>query len=165
MKKWLLASALFFHIAPAYSAACEGQAYHALDFRVGTYDGKTANGQAAGVSVVEKIAGGCALLENWRGAQGGDGTGLFNLSGEQWYFTYVNEDGETLRMIGKANTNAITFTGKNRFYDMEGLHRISWHRLPDGNVRQLWELQRKSRGAWSVVADIILARRRPAATQ
>jgi hypothetical protein len=159
MKRWLLVSALLFHITPTYAAVCEGQSYRVLDFRIGTYDGKTAKGQEAGVSTVQPIAGRCALLEQWRGAQGGDGTGLFSYSGGQWHFTYVNEDGETLRMTGKASANGMIFTGKNRFYDMDGLHRISWHVMPGGNVRQYWEYQHKKGDRWTVVADINLIKR------
>jgi hypothetical protein len=65
---------------PAPSHPCEDDpAYHKLDFWVGkwnVYNNRDAS--LNGTNVIEKIRGGCAIVENWQEAEGrGEGKSLF----------------------------------------------------------------------------------------
>jgi hypothetical protein len=141
-------------LAQTESASCTSAAHRALDFRLGTFDGVTTNGAPAGTTKVERVAGSCALLERWQGAQGGDGIGLFTYADGAWHFTYVNEDGETLRLKGQSDGNGVVMTGANRFYDFTGIHRIRWQQLADGLVLQSWDVQRRRGRPWERIAEI-----------
>lgn len=81
MKRWrpagVVAAALLSLSTPARGQACaDDPAYAALDFWVGDWDVR-AGGQRVGENRIEKILGGCALLEHWTDAGGGEGKSLF----------------------------------------------------------------------------------------
>jgi hypothetical protein len=77
---------------------CETEpAYHKLDFRVGNWDVyDNHDGTVNRTDVVEKIVGGCALVENWREAVGsGEGKSLFyyQKANKQWKQVWVTDAG------------------------------------------------------------------------
>jgi hypothetical protein len=72
-------------------------AYHKLDFRLGNWDVyDNHDGTVNRTDVVEKIVGGCALVENWREAVGsGEGKSLFyyQKANKQWKQVWVTDAG------------------------------------------------------------------------
>ncbi|MGL5838204.1 MAG: hypothetical protein ACRCY3_06850 [Sphingorhabdus sp.] len=159
MIRALIVAALAIAPQSAFASPCDAENSQALDYRIGIFDGVTAKGETAGTSRVERVAGRCALIEYWQGAQGGDGVGLFTFESGRWQFSYVNDDGQTLRLTGTEGSDGIVFSGQNSFYAFSGTHRMQWLRLSEGRVRQLWEIQRKPGGEWQKVVEIILTSR------
>src|SRR5919108_895437 len=51
----------------AQGKPCSAPEYRQFDFWVGEWDVKTPKGTIAGTNRIERIEGGCALQENWRG--------------------------------------------------------------------------------------------------
>ncbi len=138
---------------------CATNLLRALDFRIGSFRGVTATGQFAGTTDVRPDADGCALIEHWKGAMGGNGVGLFFYDRMQgaWRFTYINADGETLTLIGIADAEGVTFTDENHFYDFQGLHQMRWERAPHGAVRQVWKLSTDQGKTWRSVVEMMLS--------
>lgn len=138
---------------------CAAAPFRALDFRLGRFKGVTESGQFAGTTEVMRDAEGCALIEHWYGALGGNGVGLFffNRSTGKWHFSYINADGETLQLIGQADAQGITFSGENAFYALKGLHQIRWEQAPDGAVRQVWHVTPDQGKTWQPVVNMLLA--------
>jgi hypothetical protein len=75
---------------------CAGVAErHRFDFWIGEWEVTAKGGTRVGSSVVQSVSGGCALLENWTNAQGGQGKSLnaFNPAVGQWQQYWIGQDG------------------------------------------------------------------------
>jgi hypothetical protein len=143
-------------------APCDAPEFGQLAFKVGGFDVTAANGQRAGESRVEPIVGGCALVEYWRGALGGEGraTYAYDRSAALWRMLFVSTTGELLSMSGRAEGTAVVFEGQNAYAGNVGLHRMTWSPLPGGGVRQFWQLSADGGRTWQQVFDGRYARRR-----
>ena len=137
---------------------CATPEYRAMDFRIGHFTGQTADGLPAGMSDVEAVLSGCALIEEWQGAVSGKGIAFFYRSRQEdrWHLNYVNDDGETLELSGLADAEGVTFSGMGSFYGYSGLQRIRWQREPGDAVRQLWQLSQDGGKTWTSVVEIVL---------
>ena len=73
----------------------------------------TVGGQPAGDNRIEKILGGCALLENWTGAGGMSGKSLnfYDPLREHWHQTWVDDRGGSLGLDGKFADGRMVLTG------------------------------------------------------
>jgi hypothetical protein len=108
------------------------------------------------------VLGGCLLVEHWKGALGGHGRANMYYDRRQglWHLDFVTDDGDTLYFTGLREGDSVAFIGANDFNDFAGLHRMSWSPLPEGGVRQFWELSTDGGGTWRTVFDGRYARRR-----
>ncbi len=160
----LLASTLLFarpsSNAPPLHPCQSDPAYHKLDFWVGTwnvYDNH--DGTLNGTDVVEKIVDGCAIIENWREADGsGEGKSLFYYqpSTKQWKQVWVTDVGpiKEKRLIEEMKDGSIRFQGKILHPDGKShLDRTTLTPLAGGRVHQTIEVSRDSGTSWKMVFD------------
>jgi hypothetical protein len=148
---------------PADIADCSDAAYHRLDFRIGEFDVTTASGLAAGRSRVEALLGGCLLVEHWRGALAGAGQAhyYFERRTDRWRLFFVNDEGMTLDLAAPAGRDVLVFEGLNTFGQLSGLHRMTFAPMPQGDVRQFWELSVDEGHTWQTILDARYARLKP----
>jgi hypothetical protein len=135
---------------------CSGPEFHRLDFRIGAFEVATTSGIRAGRSQVAKILDGCAVQEEWQGAISGYGRGTtaYDAASSTWYFFYVNESGNQLRLSGGFVGDTIDLQGPGHSFDgRAGLHRMRWSPLPDGGVRQLWTFSTDGGRGWTQILD------------
>jgi hypothetical protein len=123
---------------------CCSQAHRAFDFWAGTWEVRTADGTLAGRNRIEKLQSGCVLQEFWEGSSGSTGTSLnfYNAATGQWEQLWIDNTGTPLKLEGNRIGDQMVMSS-DPFEDSQGrerVHRISWTALPDGRVRQLWEL-------------------------
>ena len=89
--------------APAAGAAqraptpcVEAAERHRFDFWIGEWEVTAQQGGTrVGSSVIQSVSGGCALLENWTSARGGQGKSLnaYNPAVGQWQQYWIGQDG------------------------------------------------------------------------
>ena len=73
----LAAGPLLHGIPPSpQDGSCDGDAYRRLDFWLGEWEVHSGD-RSVGDNRIEKVLGGCALLEHWSSADGGRGKSLF----------------------------------------------------------------------------------------
>ena len=130
--------------SPDTDCNCCSQAHTDFDFWIGTWEVTLADGSQAGTNRIEKIQDGCVLQEFWEGASGSTGTSLnfYNPKEAVWEQLWVDNSGTSLRLKGNRIGNRMVMSSAP-FKDPGGrerIHRISWTALPDGRVRQLWEV-------------------------
>ena len=127
-----------------------------FDFWIGHWR-VTEHGKLAGDNRVERILDGCALLENWTGAQGGAGKSLnfFDRDDGLWHQTWIDRSGGALFLSGKFENGAMRMEGERAASGKEPAirHRITWTPLPGGKVRQLWESTPAGKNLWSTQFD------------
>jgi len=141
--------------------ACKDGASRQFDFWIGQWR-VTEKGKLAGHNRIERILDGCALLENWTGAKGGEGKSLnfFDRDDGLWHQTWVDRSGGALFLSGKFENGAMRLQGEQTARDKQPAtrHRITWTALPDGNVRQLWESSPVGKEEWATQFDGLYVR-------
>jgi hypothetical protein len=143
------------------AAKCVAAEMRQFDFWVGNWT-VTDRGKLAGRNHIERILGGCALLENWSGAQGGAGKSLnfYDSDDSRWHQTWIDASGGALFLSGRFENGAMRMSGERAAAGETPAmrHRITWSPLPDGRVRQLWESTPAGREEWSVQFDGLYVR-------
>lgn len=140
---------------------CSARAeYQQLDFWVGDWD-VYVGGTQVGHNRIEKILGGCAVIENWRATDGSEGKSLFFVDYDgRWAQIWVSErasaPGGTKEkvMVSDPPEGAVRFQGVVRHPD-EGawLDRTTLTLLDNGDVRQLIEVSRDNGETWNPTFD------------
>ena len=156
---WALVAAGVAAAAPATEPVpqdCNAADYRQFDFALGSFTLRTAKGVLAGTLRFEKKLDGCAIVGHWSGAQGGHGEVAlyFDRSDRRWHQLYIADDGWVLRFSGRFAGQALVMTGLNTFADgRRGLQRMTWSMLPDGSLRQFWELSPAGSRRWETLFD------------
>ena len=134
--------------------------YHRLDFWVGTWDVyDNHDGTLNGRDVVEKIVGGCAIVENWKEADGsGEGKSLFYYQSvkKQWKQVWVTDAGpiKEKQLIEEMKDGGVRFQGEIPHQDGKShLDRTTLTPLSAGRVHQMIEISRDAGKTWETVFD------------
>lgn len=139
------------------SGHCEDPALHEFDFWIGTWTVTNPDGDTVGVNRIGATAGGCGLLEEWEGSSGIVGTSItaYDPGRDEWFQHWVGSGGSVLRLTGDFDdAGRLVLTGLPRTVEREGekielVDRISWSRLDDGGVLQVWEISTDGGESWS----------------
>jgi hypothetical protein len=169
---WLSASAL-----PAQSAAPGSAPQRAptpcadvaerrrFDFWIGEWEVTTQGGTRVGSSVVQSVSGGCALLENWTSARGGQGKSLnaFNPAIGQWQQYWIGQDGNPTEyrestwsgasVAFRAHVSAVGATPAAEL-------RLTFSPIDSVTVRQLGERSTDGGRTWSTQYDFYYHRKK-----
>ncbi len=150
--------------APA-DGSCAATEHHQFDFWIGDWDVRAANGQALGTNHITSILGGCALQENWSSANGksrGVSINAFDAADGHWHQEWVDTSPSRLTLSGGLVDGRMVM--EQRTTDTANgkveVQRISWTPLPDGRVRQHWEVSTDDGATWKTSFDGYYARRR-----
>jgi hypothetical protein len=140
---------------------CADSQARQFDFWIGQWR-VTENGKLAGHNHIERVLGGCALIENWSGAKGGSGKSLnfFDRNDGLWHQTWIDGGGGALFLAGKFEDGAMRLEGERPGADGKPStrHRITWTPLADGSVRQLWESTPAGKVEWTRQFDGLYVR-------
>ena len=113
-------------------------------------------GQQAGTNSVQLILGDCVVFENWTGARGGQGKSfnVYNAATGRWQQTWVDNSGNVLEFFGEYRDGAMRFTGETKGRDGRvTLERLTFTKISDGRIRQLWEQSTDGGKTWAVAFD------------
>jgi tetratricopeptide (TPR) repeat protein len=136
--------------------------YQEFDFWVGDWDVFTPAGRKAGTNSIQKIAGGCALLENWTSVTGGSGKSLnfYDASKRKWVQMWADSSGEIIPTEGEFKDGAMRLQGQLIQRDgKKTLYRGTWTPLPDGRVHQFLEESVDGGKTWNTWFDGFYQRR------
>ena len=145
---------------PPYHPCESDPDYHKLDFWVGTWDVfDNHDGTLNGRDVVEKIVGGCAIVENWKEADGsGEGQSLFyyQVARKQWKQVWVTDAGpiKEKQLIEEMKDGGVRFQGEIPHRDGKShMDRTTLTPLSGGRVHQVIEISRDAGRTWETVFD------------
>lgn len=149
-------------------ACSDDERYRVLDFWMGEWDVHTAQGQFQGTNRIEKILDGCAVMEHWTSAGGGEGKSWFyynNLTGE-WKQIWMTNRATALggtkekRLIAVFDNGGTRFQGELPLPDGRiMLDRTTLTPLEDGRVRQVIETSRDGGATWTKTFDALYTKR------
>ena len=140
--------------------------YSQLDFWVGEWDVYSGD-ELVGKNRIEKTLSGCAILEHWRGAGGGEGKSLFFVTGDGvwkqvWVTEWATRPGGVKEKVRQAmdDPNQVRFQGRITSPDGGSyLDRTTLTKLPSGEVRQLIEISMDEGETWKSGFDAIYRRK------
>ena len=130
--------------------------YRQFDFWIGewnVFDTKTGN--PAGKSKIELLLRECVLMENWQPISGipGKSFNMYNASEKKWRQTYVDASGTLLEFYdGEYRGNKMQFKMKSG--PDSTLHKLTFFKINDKEIRQLGELLKGKGSDWQVEYDL-----------
>jgi hypothetical protein len=144
--------------APAATQSpCTTPQYRQFDFWLGNWRVVDPKGKPAGTNLVTSVYGGCALQEHWKGVGGDQGSSfnIYNTATKHWHQTWVDNSGTLLVLDGESpNPGVMVLTGPR--HTRRGtivIDRITWTKLDENRVRQLWDYSSDGGKKWAVVFD------------
>jgi hypothetical protein len=146
-------------------APCSQPECRQFDFWIGEWDVTTPDGKPAGRNSIQRVLGGCALHESWTSATSpfaGHSYNIYDAATGRWHQTWVDNSGTLLRLDGGFTGSKMVLTGLRppaAGGTMDVLHRISWEKKSDREVRQFWESSPDGGQTWTVVFDGTYLRR------
>lgn len=150
---------------PASCAEVEG--FSSLDFWLGAWDVYVGE-KLVGHNRIEKILDGCAVMEHWTAAGGGEGKSLFYYlpATDTWKQVWVTGRAtapggvKEKTLVGVLEGGALRFQGEIALANGGSyLDRTTLTPLPGGEVRQLIEVSRDGGQSWKPVFDATYRRK------
>jgi hypothetical protein len=129
--------------------------YRQFDFWVGDWN-VTQAGRPAGTSSVQVILDDCVVLENWTGVNGytGKSFNIYNTATKRWQQTWVDNSGTIIDFTGDYADGEMRFHSESIQADgSKLLGKMTFFKLADGKIRQLWEQSTDQGKTWSVAFD------------
>src|SRR5215831_18507275 len=134
---------------------CSDPEYRQFDFWVGEWN-VDVKGKPAGTSSVQLILDQCIVFENWTGKSGytGKSFNTYNSTLKKWQQFWVDNQGGSLQFSGEYKDGALRLIGETPQPDgSKVIEHLTFFKLPDGRVRQLWEQSNDNGKTWTVAFD------------
>jgi len=140
-------------------------AYNLLDFWVGEWTVYFGD-EKLGENRIEKILSGCAVMEHWKGAGGGEGKSLFfvdtNGTWKQiWVTAWATNPGGVKEKthVGTLPGKSIRFQGQLEHPDIGTyLDRTTLTPIENGSVRQVIEISKDDGESWVTTFEAFYSR-------
>src|SRR3954468_21942240 len=129
---------------------------HRFDFWIGEWNVTTKDGGPVGTSVIQSVSRGCALLENWTGANGGQGKSLnaYNPLIDQWQQFWIGADGGVSEYRESKMDGASLVFLMTAHANADSIARLSFTPLDSATVRQHSELSSDGGKSWVTQYDL-----------
>jgi len=125
---------------PSQSASCALPEYRQFDFWVGDWDAFDVDNPSVKVArnQVDRILGGCVLLENYQGTNGSQGQSfsIYDASRGVWHQSWVTNRGQLLVIEGKFQGGQMVLSGVDRTSDGKERHVRGTWKLASRGVRE-----------------------------
>jgi tetratricopeptide (TPR) repeat protein len=141
-----------------YSAAARQ-----FDFWVGEWDVFNTQGQKAGTSVIQQVAEGCGILENWTDRFGATGKSLnfYDATSQKWNQYWIGAMGGATRYAGRYSDGAMHFEAEPTISNgVTMLQRLTFFNVDTNTVRQFAEQSTDNGKTWIVSYDFKYVRRK-----
>ncbi|MEX0964894.1 MAG: hypothetical protein WDZ52_12715 [Pseudohongiellaceae bacterium] len=141
----------------AQHSGCSEPQFRAFDFWLGEWEvTDNVSGKVAGSNSIQKMEGGCMLLESWQGAEGSTGTSVnyYNPEQGQWRQLWISQGRYSIDIAGGMLAEEMQLVGN--IYPFNGSaarFRGTWTPNADGSVRQFFEQYNDDTRSWDVWFD------------
>ena len=128
-----------------------------LDFWLGHWSVRNRDGEHAGTDHVERVLGGYAVIEHWRGVAGEEGKSLFyfDRSAATWKQVWAIEGYVKEKRLVLAEPGRVRFQGRAYVDGATFPDRTTLTSLPDGEVGQLIEHSLDDAVSWKTSFDAV----------
>ncbi len=138
---------------------CNTPEFRQFDFWIGDWDVEsTAAPGTISRNLITLVNDGCTLREEYTTPVGYAGTSLnfYDAARKRWHQTWIDNQGGALSLDGGSEGEAMVLRSVG---DTQTVQRITWTKLEDGRVRQLWESTVDGGKTWTIAFDGYYTRR------
>jgi hypothetical protein len=151
------------HVSPANAAsapACRATPYRAMDFAIGTWTARDANGKVLGVGTWAPILDGCAMRFTYRGrTSNGTAQDGYDASRGAWQKAWVDDAGDVELSEGHASPNRIVYVGNDyRNGARVGMHRGTLSRTAANRMTYVLATSKDAGTTWSTADPVVYTR-------
>ncbi|HYJ91300.1 MAG TPA: tetratricopeptide repeat protein [Pyrinomonadaceae bacterium] len=134
-----------------------------FDFFVGEWNAFNQLGRPVGSTVIQRIANGCGILENWRDAFGNEGKSInfYDTADKKWHQYWIGTNGVPLRYSGIYSDGAIRYEGEPTITGgVKTKTRLTFFKVDENTVRQLAENSSDDGKTWKIGYDFKYVRKK-----
>ena len=132
---------------------CQLDRYRNFDFWIGEWTvqakGKNTPPASSKITLTNK---GCSIAEDYTTESGYHGNSLsfYDSKNKKWHQTWIDNSGSSLYLDGGLENGQMVLT--------DGINRISWQKMPNGQVNQRWDVTKDSGKTWQTIFDGLYTR-------
>ena len=136
--------------------------FRQFDFWIGEWDVKNPQGVPSGSSSIQLILGQCIIFENWSGGGGSNGKSfnIYDTNDKKWHQTYVDDKGTFAHYIGGFVNGEMVITADTVVAGKKTLAKMTFSKLPNGDVRQHGENSTDEGKTWTTSFDLTYSRKK-----
>ncbi|NUM42378.1 MAG: hypothetical protein HUU45_12195 [Leptospiraceae bacterium] len=142
---------------------CCTSEYKLFDFWLGDWLVYNKKGVKVGSNKVLSMQDSCLIQENWKSTgQTGTSYNYYNNADSTWNQVYIDNSGTVLELKGRFVNNTMTLKSKpikstkSNFYYY---NRITWKKINENEVSQVWDIVTEKDSIINVVFDGIYKRK------
>jgi tetratricopeptide (TPR) repeat protein len=145
---------------------CGGEEFRRFDFWIGEWEvvnlTRPDSDAPPALNRITPLHDGCVLREDYQSPSGFTGSSLnfYDARDGLWHQTWIDNQGQALYLSGDLVEGSMVLAGAP---GSKPLNRITWPALPEGRVRQLWEVSTDDGESWQTVFDGLYSRVEPVA--
>ncbi|HSR97525.1 MAG TPA: tetratricopeptide repeat protein [Kofleriaceae bacterium] len=134
--------------------------FRQFDFWIGEWTVKDPKGNTAGTSSIQLILGSCVIFENWTGGGSiGKSFNIYDTNDKKWHQTWTDDRGTFTHYIGSFTDGKMVLVADQPANGKPGLARMTFSKLPGGEVRQHGESSTDAGKTWTTTFDLVYSKR------
>jgi hypothetical protein len=135
--------------------------FRQFDFWIGEWDAKNVQGVTVGSSSIQLILNQCIIFENWSTpVSSGKSFNIFNSGDNKWHQTWVDDKGTFTHYIGEFKDGKMILVAENVVKGAKTLMKMTFSKLPNGDVRQFGENSTDDGKTWTTAFDFTYTRKK-----
>jgi hypothetical protein len=134
--------------------------FRQFDFWIGEWTVKDPKGNTAGTSSIQLILGSCVIFESWTGTGSiGKSFNIYDVNDKKWHQTWTDDHGTFTHYIGSFTDGKMVLVADQPTNGKPGLARMTFSKLPTGDVRQHGESSTDGGKTWTTTFDLVYSKR------
>jgi tetratricopeptide (TPR) repeat protein len=135
--------------------------FRQFDFWLGEWDAKNPQGVTVGSSSIQLILGSCVVFENWSTpVSNGKSFNIYDVTDKKWHQTYVDDKSTFAHYIGELKDGKMVYVAENITNGKKTLARMTFSKLPNGDVRQFGENSADEGKTWTTSFDLTYSKKK-----
>jgi hypothetical protein len=135
--------------------------FRQFDFWIGEWDTKNPQGVPSGSSSIQLILGTCVIFENWASpVTTGKSFNIFDVNDKKWHQTWVDDKGTFTHYIGEFKDGKMMLVNDSVVNGKKTLARMTFSKLPNGDVRQHGENSNDDGKTWTTTFDLTYSKKK-----
>lgn len=128
--------------------------YRQFDFWIGEWAPQNVQGVTVGTSSIQLILKDCIIFENWNTpVSSGKSFNLYDSKDGKWHQTWVDGAGNMVNYVGGLVDGKMVLLSETLTNGKKSIGKMTFSKLPDGNVRQHGENSTDDGKTWTTTFD------------
>lgn len=137
--------------------------YKQFDFWLGDWDVMDPQGRQVGTNSVQRLAGDCGLIENWKGAMGGIGKSMnfYDAATGKWRQIWIDGRAGSTELTGTYKDGEMRFESDAKTAGGKAVRTtLTFTKLPNDRVHQVWKQTTDGGKTWTTMFDGLYIRKK-----